>query len=100
MKKNLYLTDGTSVWLSFCLDSVNKIFKKPLKTIFNDKQLYSQMPTTVEGSGVLLCVSLPTGKMGVKVVFFVPLNCAPKSACHLLSMHGPFIPPIPLGKIS
>ena len=58
------------------------------------------MPVTVEGFGVLLCVSLPTRKMGVKVVFFVPLHCAPKRVCHLLSMHRPFIPPIPPGKIN
>ena len=58
------------------------------------------MPITVEGFGVQLCASLPTGKMGVKVVFFDPLHCAPKRVCHLLSVRRLFIPPIPLGKIS
>ena len=54
----------------------------------------------VEGSDVLLCASLPTGKRRVKVVLFVPLHSAPKTVCHLLPMRRLFIPPIPLGKNS
>ena len=53
-----------------------------------------------EGSGVLLCVSLPTKKRGAKVVLFVPLHSMPKTLCHLLLMCGPFTSPIPLGENS
>ena len=54
----------------------------------------------VKGSGVLLCASMPAGKRGVKVVFFVPFHIMPKIACHLLPMCRPFIHPVPLGEIS
>ena len=54
----------------------------------------------VEGSGMLLYMSLYTEKIEAKVLFFVASQSMSITVHHLLPMHRLFIPPIPLGKIS